>query len=127
MDFSPTAPSDSSPERRSLRVRVAGPLSNPESYAIAFHDPKLTFRNSVSQDQCDSMHESEDSVFVLPLRAENDDPVVLCRRVRADVGEIEVQCDQDSPFGSGPGGYRAIVRSRQEFIGNGVGFEPSIA
>ena len=66
-------------------------------------------------------------MFVLPLRPKNSGSGVLCRRVCPDVGEIQVQCDQDSPFGSRPDRYRRILRSRQAFIGNGVGLEPSIA
>jgi len=106
---------------------TAGSLSNPESYTIWFHDPKLTCRRSVSQDQSDPMRESEDGVFVLPPRPKNNDSGVLRRRVCPDVGEIQVQCDQDSAFGSRPDRYGRILRSRQALIGNRVGFEPSIA
>ena len=113
--------------RRSRHMRPADSLSNPESYAIGFHDPKLTLRRPVSQDQGDPMHESEDGVFVLPLRPKNNDPCVLCRRVCPDVGEIQVQRDQDSAFGSRPDRYRRILRSRQAFIGNRIGLEPSTA
>lgn len=73
------------------------------------------------------MHESEDGVFVLPLRPKNNDPGVVCRRVCPDVGEIQVQRDQDSAFGPKPGRYHRILRSRQPFIGNRIGVEPSIA
>jgi hypothetical protein len=66
--------------RRTRHIRPAGSLSNPESYAIGFHDPKLTCRCPVSQDQSDPMHESEDGVLVLPLRTKNNDPGVLSRR-----------------------------------------------
>jgi hypothetical protein len=72
------------------------------------------------------MHESEDGVLVLPLRTKNNDPGVLSRRVCPDVGEIQVQRDQDSAFGPRPDRYRRILRPRQAFIGNRVGFEPSI-
>jgi hypothetical protein len=108
-------------------IRPASALSIPESYAIGFHDPKLTCRRSVSQDQSDPMHESENGVFVLPFRPKNNDPGVLCRRVCPDVGEIQVQCDQDSAFGSTPHRNRRILRSRQAFIGNRIGLEPSTA
>jgi len=54
-------------KRPSRHIWPADSLSNPESYAIGFHDPELTCRRSVSQDQGDPMHESEDGVFVLPL------------------------------------------------------------
>jgi hypothetical protein len=70
------------------------------------------------------MHESEDGVFGLLLRPKNNDFGVLCRRVCPDVAEIQVQCDQDSPFGLRPDRYRRILRSRQAFIGNRAGFEP---
>jgi hypothetical protein len=73
------------------------------------------------------MHKGEDGVFVLPLRPENNDPGVLWRRVCADIGEIQVQCDQDSAFDSRPGRYCGILRSGQALIGNCIGFEPSIA
>jgi hypothetical protein len=113
--------------RDALALGFADSLSNPESYAIGFHDPKLACRRSVSQGQDDPMHQSEDGVFVLPLRPDNNDPGVVCRRVCPDVGEIQVQRDQDSAFGPTPGGYHRILRSRQAFIGNHNGFEPSIA
>ncbi len=73
------------------------------------------------------MYESEDGVFVLFLRAEDNNAGVLCRRVCTDVREVQVQRDQDSAFGSTPGGYRGIVGSRQALIGNRVCFEPSAA
>jgi len=73
------------------------------------------------------MHESENGVFVLPFRPKNNDPGVLCRRVCPDVGEIQVQCDQDSAFGLTPHRNRRILRSRQAFIGNRIGLEPSTA
>jgi hypothetical protein len=108
-------------------MRTTDSLSNPESYAIGFHDPKLTCRRSVSQDQGDPMHESENGEFVLPLRPKNNDPGVLCGRVCSDVGEIQVQREQDSAFAPRPDRYRRILRSRQAFIGNRIGFEPSAA
>jgi hypothetical protein len=108
-------------------IRCTDPLSNSESYAIGFHDPKLTCWRSVSQDQSDPMHESEDGVFVLPLRPKNHDPGVLWRRVCADVGEIQVQCERDLAFDSRLGRYCRILRSGQALIGNRIGFEPSIA
>ena len=111
---------------RSRHIRPAGSLSDPESYAIAFHDPKLTCRHAVSQDQGDPMHESEDGGFVLPLRPKNNDPGVVCRRVCPDVGEIQVQRDQDPAFRSRPDRYRRIVRTRQALIGNRIGFKPCV-
>jgi len=94
---------------------------------IGFHDPELTCRRAVSQDQGDPMHESEDGVPVLPLRPKSNGPGVLCRRVCLNVGEIQVQCDQDPAFGLRPESYRRILRSRQAFIGNRVGLESSTA
>ena len=113
--------------RRSRRTRLTTSLSIPKSYAIGFHDPKLTLRRSVRQDQSDPIHESEDSVFVLLFRPKNDDPGVLCRRVCADVGEVQIQCNQDSAFGPTLVRYRRILRSREALIGNRVGVEPSAA
>ena len=64
-------------------------------------------------------------MFVLPFRPNNDDPGILSRRVCPDVGEIQVQRDQHSPFGSRPDRDRGILRSRQAFVGNRIGYEPS--
>ena len=62
-----------------------------------------------------------------PARGPNNDPGVLRWRVCPDVGEIQVQCDWDSAFGSRPDRYRRILRSCQALIGNRIGFEASIA
>ena len=57
--------------------------------------------------------------------ANNDDPGALCRRVCPDVGEIQIQCNQDSAFGLTPVRDRKILRSRQALIGDRVSVEPS--
>jgi len=73
------------------------------------------------------MYESEDGVFVLFLRAENNDAGILCRRLCTDVREVQVQRDQDPAVRSTLGGYHGIVSSRQALIGGRVCFEPSAA
>ncbi|SPF41941.1 hypothetical protein SBA4_2830006 [Candidatus Sulfopaludibacter sp. SbA4] len=105
----------------------AGSLSHPESYAIGFHDPEFTFRRSVGQDQGGPPYESEDGVFVMPLQPKNNNPGVLCRRVCPNVGEVQVQGDQDAAFGSRPDRNHRILGSRQAFIGNRIGLESSTA
>jgi hypothetical protein len=99
----------------------------PKSYASRFHDLKLTRWGSVRQQQSNPTYESEDGVFVLPLRPKNDDSSVPYGRVCLDVREIQVQGEQDPALGSTPARYRRILRARQAFIGDRVGFEPSTA
>ena len=115
------------PAVRCLRIRPTDSLSNPESYAIGFHDPKLTCRRSVGQDQSDPMRESEDGVLVLPLRPKNNDPGILCGRVCPDIGEIQIQRCEDSVFVSRLGRYYGILSPHQALIGNCIGLEASTA
>ena len=73
------------------------------------------------------MHEGHDRAFVLTLRPNDNDTGVLRRRVCPDVGEIQVQRDQDTALALSLERYRRILRSCQSFIGNRVGLEPLAA
>lgn len=102
-------------------------LADPESDSIRLYDPKLACRCSVGENKGGPLDESNDGVFILPLRPKNDDAGIICRRVCLNIGEIAVQCDERSPLSLGPCSDRRILCSGQSFIGNRVGFQPAVA
>jgi hypothetical protein len=64
---------------------------------------------------------------VLSLQPQDDNPCMRRGRLGLDIGEIQVQSDQDAPLCPDTSGNDRIVRFFQAFLGHGVRTEPRTA
>lgn len=99
----------------------------PKAYSIAVHDPQLAIWFSVCQCSRQPPHIGEYCRLVLALDSQDDYSRMLSRRVRANVGKIQVQRHEDSILRSTPGSDHVIIRPRQVLIGNRVRNESGVA
>jgi tRNA pseudouridine-54 N-methylase len=95
----------------------------PDTSPSLIYNPKA-LRDGFRLEQCENArHDREHCISVLTRQSENNDPVVVLRRVGSDVGEIQVEGDRNAllvltDFGDGRVGSSAqmLVEHRVRIV-----------
>jgi hypothetical protein len=109
------------------RQAFRGLTAAAEAYAIALYDPLFGDWASTPQRGREPFYVSDDGCLVLGLEPQDDDPGVLIGRVRTDIGEVQVESEQDPAFAAHSRSNRRIVTTLQTLIPNGLGLETAPA
>lgn len=96
----------------------------PKAYPIVFHNPQLGEGTSPFENRGEPAHVRDHVRLVLGLQPKHDDPGVLVRRVGANIGEIHIECKQNSGFSVSPGCNNLVRGAGKGFVPYGLRVKP---
>ncbi len=95
--------------------------------AVGFDDPELAFSGPVSEYRQKALQDRDKHGLVLGTGPEDYNSRVGPRRISLDVGEIQIQGNQDSVFRTAAIEEHRIVRSRKLLVSHSCRFEACFA